>query len=178
MEQQGILDTTDDIHLWALHFVFLPRINKALSIFTSTWNNHKLSSQQNKTPYQLYLRGEKVVILYKVVVVMKLGIGQMEARQRGFWLNPGHGYRPVLDDTDVGLLVDFTQYGAEMVGAQRERREDDPHVECTPPAHGMITDLHVQWLEGAVSWINDEADFYGTDKYLYVVRLLQQLPAL
>lgn len=63
MEQQGILDVGNEVHLWALHLVFLPRINKALDIFTNTWNNHKLSTQGGKTPYQLYVRGMKVAQL-------------------------------------------------------------------------------------------------------------------
>ncbi|KAG9011864.1 hypothetical protein FRB90_006962, partial [Tulasnella sp. 427] len=56
MEEQRILDVTNEVHLWALHLVFLPWINKALDIFTETWNNHKLSSQGNKTPKQLDYR--------------------------------------------------------------------------------------------------------------------------
>ena len=69
MEEQHILDTTNEVHLWALHLVFLPRINKALEIFTETWNNHKLSSQGNKTPKQLYYRGKSGNQLYKTTVL-------------------------------------------------------------------------------------------------------------
>lgn len=57
MERIGILDVGNEVHLWALHFVYLLRINHALETFTQTWNHHKLSSQRNKTPYQLFVRG-------------------------------------------------------------------------------------------------------------------------
>lgn len=57
MEQHGILNPDDSVHLWALHFVFLPRINRALAGFQATWNNHKLSTQKNKTPLELWRQG-------------------------------------------------------------------------------------------------------------------------
>lgn len=63
MEHDGILDMSSEIHLWALYLVFLPRINRALDIFTQTWNNHKLSSQCSKSPYQLYIRGEQFIVI-------------------------------------------------------------------------------------------------------------------
>ncbi|KAG8928962.1 hypothetical protein FRC01_005115 [Tulasnella sp. 417] len=57
METQGILNPDDRVHLWALHLIFLPRINHALGIFVETWNNHKLSTAQNQSPSALWLRG-------------------------------------------------------------------------------------------------------------------------
>lgn len=63
MEEQKILNPDDGVHLWALHFVFLPRINQTLAGFEMTWNNHKLSSQQNKTPLQLWQRGSSHSLL-------------------------------------------------------------------------------------------------------------------
>lgn len=58
MEAEGILDIGNPVHLWSLHLVFLPRLNAALRSFVETWNNHKLSTQQNRSPYQLYIRGK------------------------------------------------------------------------------------------------------------------------
>ena len=37
MESSGVLDPTNEIHLFALHFVFVPRINRNLMLF---WEGH------------------------------------------------------------------------------------------------------------------------------------------
>lgn len=57
MEDTGILTPDHDIDLFCLHVVYTPLINKALEIFKGSWNNHKLSSEGNATPQQLYIRG-------------------------------------------------------------------------------------------------------------------------
>lgn len=57
MENCAILDSMNEVHLWALHFVYLPRINMCLSEFVSQWNNHSLSSVQGRTPMQLWHSG-------------------------------------------------------------------------------------------------------------------------
>ena len=36
---------------------FLPRINKSLSSFVESWNNHPLTTAHNLTPNQLFVQG-------------------------------------------------------------------------------------------------------------------------
>ena len=43
-EEKGILDHLSEKHLFALHYVYIPRINRALHAFTQGWNNHPLST--------------------------------------------------------------------------------------------------------------------------------------
>ena len=57
MEEQELLDHLEQLHLWALHFVFLPRINRSLNEFVHTWNNHSMRTANHKTPQQLYTAG-------------------------------------------------------------------------------------------------------------------------
>ena len=47
LEQTGILDLDSPVHLFTLHYVFLPRINVALNEFMEAYNNHQLSTQHN-----------------------------------------------------------------------------------------------------------------------------------
>ena len=56
-ENNALLDATSEIDLAALHFVFMPRINNSLEKFKASWNNHKLSTENQKTPNQLYILG-------------------------------------------------------------------------------------------------------------------------
>ena len=55
LEQQGELDPSDQIDLFCLHYVFLPRINRCLKEFVDQWNNHGLRTEGNKSPVQLFV---------------------------------------------------------------------------------------------------------------------------
>lgn len=48
------LDCLNDMHLFALHYVFMPRINHTLEEFVRQYNNHPLRTEHNLTPLQLH----------------------------------------------------------------------------------------------------------------------------
>ncbi len=54
LERNGLLDSLDEVDLFALHYVFLPRINASLSEFTSQWNHHGIRTVSNQTPLALW----------------------------------------------------------------------------------------------------------------------------
>ena len=47
--------------MFVLHYVFLPRINRNLNAFQESWNSHSLSTEGNRTPYQLFVEGLAIV---------------------------------------------------------------------------------------------------------------------
>lgn len=55
--EEGLLDPCNEIHLYCLHYIFVPRLNESLSEFSQSWNHHPLSSTQNLTPRQLWMTG-------------------------------------------------------------------------------------------------------------------------
>lgn len=57
MEEHGILDSLNEVHLFCLHFVYMPRIERATIEFQNQWNNHGLSTQNGRTPLQLWHTG-------------------------------------------------------------------------------------------------------------------------
>ena len=57
LESQQLLDPLNEIHLYALHYVYLPRIRRALDIFCEGWNHHSIRTESNLTPHQLYVQG-------------------------------------------------------------------------------------------------------------------------
>ena len=57
LERQDKLDSLNEIDLYCLHYVYLPRINFALQSFIEAWNNHPVSTEHNLTPNQLFIRG-------------------------------------------------------------------------------------------------------------------------
>ena len=57
LENQHILDPLNELHLFALHFVYLPRINRSIKLFQSAWNHHGIRTMHNASPHQLYTAG-------------------------------------------------------------------------------------------------------------------------
>lgn len=56
MENEGLLDIGNDVHLFALRYVFKERINSSLKVFAG-WNHHPLSTEGNMSPAQLWVWG-------------------------------------------------------------------------------------------------------------------------
>ena len=55
MEDNRLLNVENPLHIFCLHYVFLPRINLAITQFLESWNNHPLSSMRNLSPIQLWI---------------------------------------------------------------------------------------------------------------------------
>ena len=54
LESQGALDVNNDTDIFCLHCVYLPRINNALDEFVAAHNSHRISTENNRTPQQLF----------------------------------------------------------------------------------------------------------------------------
>lgn len=57
LEEHGLLDSLNELHLFCLHYVYLPRTERAVTEFRNQWNNHGLSTQGGRTPLQLWHSG-------------------------------------------------------------------------------------------------------------------------
>ena len=57
LERNYLLSPNDELNLAAPHYVFTPRINENLEKFKVSWNSHKVSTEKQKTPNQLYILG-------------------------------------------------------------------------------------------------------------------------
>lgn len=57
MEDVMILNVENEIHIFCLHYIYIPRINRALSQFLDAWKYHPLSSIGNLSPVQLWIAG-------------------------------------------------------------------------------------------------------------------------
>jgi len=57
LEDKCGLDLDNDVYMFCLHYVYLPRINQSLREWKYTWNNHKISTEKNLSPIQLYTQG-------------------------------------------------------------------------------------------------------------------------
>lgn len=57
LEDCGLLNPCSELHLLALHYVFLPRIQDSLDHFRQAYIQHPISSASNQTPGQLWAAG-------------------------------------------------------------------------------------------------------------------------
>ena len=59
MENQGTLDPGNDVDIYCLHLTCSRLLSKATEGWMETWNNHKISTEQNRTPVQLFAEGTR-----------------------------------------------------------------------------------------------------------------------
>ena len=57
MEDQGILDTLSNVHLAALHYTYVPIINRKLEWWRQAWSTHRLRTV-NSSPIRLWVSGQ------------------------------------------------------------------------------------------------------------------------
>ena len=57
LEDCALLNPCSEVHLLALHYVFLPRIQDSLDHFRQAYIQHPISSARNHTPVQLWTAG-------------------------------------------------------------------------------------------------------------------------
>ena len=57
LEEGGKLDPLSENDLYCLHFVYIPRITRALDSFRCGWNNHAVTTERCMTPLQMFTSG-------------------------------------------------------------------------------------------------------------------------
>lgn len=57
LEEEGKLDPLSEKDLYCLHYVYVPRISRALDTFQNGWNNHALTTEHCSTPIQMFTSG-------------------------------------------------------------------------------------------------------------------------
>ena len=57
LEQLDLLNPLNKLHMYGLHYVYIPRINKSLKDFQSEWNHHPISTAHHHSPHQLFTGG-------------------------------------------------------------------------------------------------------------------------
>ncbi|CAL9683134.1 unnamed protein product [Knipowitschia caucasica] len=73
LEAEGMLNPDDELLIFALHWTFLPHISRHLRFFQDGWNHHRLRTESNQSPNQLWL------------------------------LNPREGHDPLQTDSEYGI---------------------------------------------------------------------------
>lgn len=58
LENEGLLNVDNPAHTWTLHHIFLPRLNRELTLFAKQWNLHGIRGTNGRlSPDAMYLEG-------------------------------------------------------------------------------------------------------------------------
>ena len=57
LEANGVLDPDNDVHLFSLHYVFLPHIQRQLDQWRNAWNCHRMRTANGRSSQQLWTEG-------------------------------------------------------------------------------------------------------------------------
>ena len=66
-----MLDLDNETDIFALHYVYIPRINRTLDEFGAAFNNHSVSSEGNRTPLQLFTLDSHLLNLHNPDTVLE-----------------------------------------------------------------------------------------------------------
>lgn len=136
MEEQGLLDPLNEMHIFALHYTFIPRINHGLLLFQNGWNHHSIRTANHLSPYQLFVQG--------LLQLHASGLTAMDLFDNAdeFYGTDDHGEEVIEDNTDIVTVFEerFTLQGEQLV---QLRAVIDPLQESED--HGI--DLYLSVLE-------------------------------
>ncbi|XP_046863176.1 LOW QUALITY PROTEIN: uncharacterized protein LOC124456911 [Xenia sp. Carnegie-2017] len=140
-----ILDTNNEIHLIALHLVYIPLINNALQKLSESWNCHSLSTEGNLSPRQLWVQG---------IVA-----------------NQNSDFSAVTSIRD-GLQIDWNEYGVEEDGPVLELQSN--YCVRVPSSTVCLTENHVEHLNNIAHRLRGAGDQDGLIAFLVVLDNIQQ----
>ena len=55
LEEAGVLDPLSEVAIYALHYIYIPRVNRQIIFFQNAWNNHRMRTTKGLTPLQMFI---------------------------------------------------------------------------------------------------------------------------
>ncbi|XP_045176804.2 uncharacterized protein LOC123537228 [Mercenaria mercenaria] len=153
LESTQQLDLSDNVQLWCLQYVYLPRIQKALDRFREAWNHHKMTSEKGRSPHQLFIEG-----IFRTAGNGQRGVNDLLYEPPNETLDPPENEYGVEEGSVVGAeegrLVDDT-VAIEPPVVDRPINSDSYEVLCQTidplDGNGLGVELYSQALEFCVA---------------------------
>lgn len=113
IEESGLLEIDNPLHEVVLHYVHLPRLNKALSSFASAWNNHPLRTENNWNLERIWVDGMMDLRNHQLMAVADIADQELSFDDLTWY-----GYDPsATTPTDDGLCtVEIEDVDIELPG--------------------------------------------------------------
>lgn len=114
-----MLDPDNNIHIYCLQGVYVPRINKSLQEFKDHYNHHPMRSMNSRSPYQMFIEG--------------------------MIANRSSGYTAVANFFSGDSIIDMNSYGVQEGGPSSSPDQDygiivdSPHIQLTRDQQAEFT---------------------------------------
>ena len=145
MEYHDLLEPTNKIHLFALHYIYLKRINFALQQFAEGWNSYGIRTVHGLSPNQLFTAG-----------VLRLRQSNLTAFDSFNMVDDNYGI-----DEDDSVADDIDEVEGHNEGVS------------IPRSTVQLSDEQFRELQSLVnSHANDNGDSYGINLYQQVLEYL------
>ena len=106
MEADEVLDPLNEVHLLALHLVFIERIYTALLDFIVYWNNRKVRTEHLQTSNQLWITGIHQNIEHETVQQI-IDASSTNMSLHGVEMNPNIGF---IGETSNSIIIPRTPF--------------------------------------------------------------------
>ena len=145
MEGNGLLDPLNEVHLFCLQHVYLPRINRALDEFAEQWNQHPVSTAENQSPSQLWVSGMLASANTSLVAV-----------------------RDIMDGNEDPLFLQ--NYGIDEDGPMVNNGDDN--IVNVPPITFELSQQQEHLIMNQIDALIEDYN-YGINTFIRMVNLLQ-----
>lgn len=138
LEENGLLNPVDNAHLFALHYIYKPRINQALQQFVEAWNNHGVRTEHGHTPNQLFTAGS--------LQLQNAGLSALDFFDQvdeTYGIDQGLGVSTASDEDDEGIEIPSIDLG--MTDDQIEELQST--VNPSAESNDFGVDLYAQTLQ-------------------------------
>ena len=144
LEDNQLLDLRCEINMFALHYVFILRINRSLSELINSWNNHPMSSVGNRSQ-----------------------ISDLQQWHSGLAACLNSDYTAV---QSVLYGDDWRGYGVDDDVPQDDDNTYDVEV---PDVQLLLTEEQLEFMQLSVEPLSDDGN-HGIELYITSVRILEQ----
>ena len=157
MESTGILNTDNPIHVFTLHLIFIPRINKALDEFCEA----KVRTEGNWSPYEMLANG----MFLHADNTLAHGLLDEEPHDMEIYGYDLQGPSPTGSDNHVVIIpVDISRVDLLKSFVLE-------HLDPLRPSTGMGTDIYTEALDLELQRLEQLADS-GT--YVSIILLMER----
>jgi hypothetical protein len=149
-----LLSSDDDNHLWALHYVYLPRINRDLLLFCNQWNNHGLRTEHHQSPLQLFVSKS-----------LQLRHSNLTAMQDLFTA-PTSGYR--------GVPVAASDAGTDDINAMLSNSWADDEQVVVPAIQCSLSEERLNLIRTRINPLDDSLGPMGLELYAILLNIMAE----
>ena len=135
----------NEVHLFCLQHVYLPRINRALDEFAEQWNQHPVSTAENQSPSQLWVSGMLASANTSLVAV-----------------------RDIMDGNEDPLFLQ--NYGIDEDGPMVNNGDDN--IVNVPPITFELSQQQEHLIMNQIDALIEDYN-YGINTFIRMVNLLQ-----